>query len=1006
MFTMKTRISRWPGREPGHNVSRAIASLLASVSLLIALAINVRGQTITDNFDDGNDTSPLPGWTHYAPLNQAPLPSNNEDVSWTFPSDPAGGFWYRIFGGPPKGATVSGQDPGPARVASFRNDASYGNLSAGVDLATWDDTITANVGFIAFRASTPGLLTTSGYLAGYTRGLDARDQQGTFGFVEFQTELTISAPNEFTGGTALISRLDPSKRYRMVVTANGSDLRGSIFSRTDLLEPIVKIGASNGDLGSGIGGIGTVNFDEDKSADFTFDNYSSSSSPSAPVGFPGTPQVINLTPAPQTLFYTIPSTNRITFNIATFSTTQINTNALKMVLNGADVSSQLVLSNIIDKDLLGNPIGTPNTNFFVRYIGALSSNTIYNGTITVLDMSGKGTTNNWVFDTFATNGTIVVETEDYNFNNGMFIDNPVVSGQAADGTTVNAGPGYFDVVGTPEIDYHDSSTSLNATERNQYRTMDYVGTSQNLYAGDTPRPDHIAAGVPDYGLWRMQAGEWVNYTRTFPSSNWKVYLRTSSQVVQGVRYDEVLSDRTTSNQVVAIRGNFLVPNTGSSTRFRYVPLSDAVGNQRVLSLSGVQTLRLTALGGFDSDRQHGKDDNGGLQPTYFLFLPTTDPVPTQPWIALISPAPGATDADPQPTIQVVILNGSTSVNTNSIVLRFDAANVSSSIGISGTTTEGAGATITYKPAGYLQPNSVHTVSLAFNDGSTTQSNQWSFTVANVPVIPPAFAESSGPDATFTVQMHKAPNSAPSSDFPNSSLRAERQLANLIIDANTSMPYVNEAANTPTNYGFYIETNAINYEQAGNSVGFFSGDQTYPGIGPMDLGYNNGDPNYIAMAATIKLPLTSGVYRMGGYSDDGFVVSTGPAGGTNLVLGRLDGCCTPVEFDFIVQTNGVYNFRFLFWEGSGGAFTEWYFVDRVTGTRTLVAPIITPAIQLFSSATANGTYTADASAVIDTGAKTVTVAKSGTARFYRLKAASALTIKSIVSSGANVVLTYQ
>ena len=61
--------------------------IFAGVSLLVLLGLtsNVPGQTITDNFNDGNDTTPLPGWTHYAPLNQAPLPADNEDVSWTFP---------------------------------------------------------------------------------------------------------------------------------------------------------------------------------------------------------------------------------------------------------------------------------------------------------------------------------------------------------------------------------------------------------------------------------------------------------------------------------------------------------------------------------------------------------------------------------------------------------------------------------------------------------------------------------------------------------------------------------------------------------------------------------------------------------------------------------------------------------------------------------------------------------------------------------------------------------
>ena len=70
----------------------------ATLSLLVlALIQTAIGQTtVSANFDGagGNDV----GFTHYAPLQTAPW---NEQVTWTFPSDPAGGFYYHIFGGPP-----------------------------------------------------------------------------------------------------------------------------------------------------------------------------------------------------------------------------------------------------------------------------------------------------------------------------------------------------------------------------------------------------------------------------------------------------------------------------------------------------------------------------------------------------------------------------------------------------------------------------------------------------------------------------------------------------------------------------------------------------------------------------------------------------------------------------------------------------------------------------------------------------------------------------------------
>src|SRR5207302_750988 len=117
----------------------------------------------------------------------------------------------------------------------------------------------------------------------------------------------------------------------------------------------------------------------------------------------------------------------------TFTVNQIDTNSLRLFLNEVQVpSSQLLFTEV--RDTL--PPGSPNTNFFVRYTGALAGNTVYHGKIIVLDASGKGTTNNWYFDTFTyfdptdTNnptGYLLVEAEDYNYNGGQFQDYPKVS---------------------------------------------------------------------------------------------------------------------------------------------------------------------------------------------------------------------------------------------------------------------------------------------------------------------------------------------------------------------------------------------------------------------------------------------------------------------------------------------------------------------------------------------------------------------------------------------------
>ena len=81
--------------------------------------------------------------------------------------------------------------------------------------------------------------------------------------------------------------------------------------------------------------------------------------------------------------------------------------------------------------------------------------------------------------------------------------------------------------------------------------------------------------------------------------------------------------------------------------------------------------------------------------------------------------------------------------------------------------------------------------------------------------------------------------------------------------------------------------------------------------------------------------------------------------------------------------------------------EWYWVNRTTGERDLVKPLV-----LESAATVAGPYSADLTALIDPGAKTVTVARSGNARFYRLRSSTALAISRTALQGNNILLTYQ
>ncbi|MBI3849471.1 MAG: hypothetical protein HY298_04150 [Verrucomicrobia bacterium] len=1043
---------------------------VAALWTFLFLAGRVQGQLdVTSDFNNTN-TAAL-GWTAYDPGT-----GGGQVNSRTFVPDGANGFAYRLFGPPgPQCSTLLN------RGGAYRAEQ-YAEFFQSADLINFDPRPYQSLALLGARIGSPGYLSTSGYFFGLDAG-GPRTRQQFVSNLGFTIELNSRIVDAWRGGAATMTALRPSQHLRIAFFGtNGPGnmnnlLTGEIYDPTDLLEPLVRVNFDDAQTGSahtsGENLLAWLNLDYHERCDFTWDNYHATASRNTPVGFPGTPQVRSLVPAAQTLFYSIPTTNQIAFTATTFTTNQINTSTMKLLLNNVDVSSGLSFTEV------RTPlVGSPNTNFTVRWNGTLSSNTVYHGQITLLDTNGKGTTNNWYFDTYKffdptdTNnpsGFLLIEAEDYNYNAGQFQDYPPVSG--TDDTTTSedgvlsidnsdpdpanwsyanppasevlgpqvkgGGLGYYnpdgasDIVGTPEVDFHASNTGFNPIEQQQYRSADAVRTQQGTKGGgfDTPRsyrkglPNNNAgvSYVPDYMVTDMRVGDWLNYTRVFPSNTYNVYLRASSQGRQDVRLDQVTGDRTQPNQTTALKGQFLVPNTASWTRFRYVPLTDAAGNLQKLALSGTNTLRLTA-----NQVRHGNTvgiDLGDLQLNWLLFVPVA-PGLQGPYIASALPSQNSESFNPDGTIQIVILNRDTAVVPVGIQLRLDGVNVTGSVTVTNTTSEGPGATVTYRPPSLLLPNSVHTLNMVFGDGPTTQTNNWSFTVnPEVPLLSPSDAVGGLPDAFFSVQMHKANNTDASGcslvgAFDNTMPRAEHQLSNGMINPDTQAPYENEAANQPNNIGLYTETNAINYDQCGQTdpqVGLFGGDVPYPGMDPAV--YCNGSggtasPDNFAMAATIKLQLAAGVYRMGVNNDDGWSISAGGPGGTNQFLGYWD---NPIpgarsspdsEFEFVVQTSGVYKFRLVHQADDGGGNVEWYWVNRTNGVKTLVTPTPAPSVLLYSSTTVNGSYTNDLTGVIDTGTKTVTVPKSGNTRFYKLSAGSALNITNVTLSGGNVVLKYQ
>jgi hypothetical protein len=235
----------------------------------------------------------------------------------------------------------------------------------------------------------------------------------------------------------------------------------------------------------------------------------------------------------------------------------------------------------------------------------------------------------------------------------------------------------------------------------------------------------------------------------------------------------------------------------------------------------------------------------------------------------------------------------------------------------------AGTVVSYQSPSLLPPGT-NTLQAICSDGSVSQTNTWQFTVATLPIIPTAYAldPNQAGSSGFAIQIAKARDDAPPADFPPTPARVYSHLAGIIIDPNTSAPYVNLAAG-PNNNGLYNETNTINYDinatPSGNST--FQFKTNFPYVPA------SGTNNFISMQANMYVLLSAGVHTFVVRSDDGFRVTAGATpGDTNLVLGEFNtgrGDNTPSTFSFIVQTNGLYPMRLVYDQGEFGGSIELY-----------------------------------------------------------------------------------
>jgi hypothetical protein len=679
------------------------------VAAFLILTAAARAQT--DNFDGGPDAA-------WQKSDTATYPG-----TFSFVSDVFGGKAYRLQGFTP---TTSGT-PGlqtTARAVAVRTDQSYSSsFYVAADLVAWntsvyDPTNEAVIGLIA-RASnvtTPEQLQGIIFATHYNQyGNAVEGTRGTaqiYGVLQGGAFVIPAAQGNFT--------ITPGHSYRMVFTGTNNIFYGRFYDLEDLTHPLLTLfGDDQAAPGffptSGYSGLFTLGYRgsasavNDTTCDATYDNFvaaevppASVAAPAVPHGMVGVPQVVNRSPASYANFYA--PAGGITFNATTLTTTNsIKTNAIRLVLNGVNVSSSLAITG-------------PTTNASVSFSG-LSANCFYSGRIELEDALGRHTTNCFTFDTFsdaylASSAAKNIECEEYDFADvgyGKFYDNPVVSGYTtnvppdpvrvgepntyAAQIGANANPNAFAL---EPFDFFDWDTRVNADDAD-FRISDAIGTQNgtlefafawqvygqyNYWRGyDTLRQKYLSArpdgSLVECGVERTEGSEWLNYTRVFNSANvYNVYLRYGCNLTQGVSLDQIGPEPSTNNI-----GTFDCPGALSRANFCYAPLRDSSGKLATLNLSQTNTLRLTLT----SPRLNGTK-NG-------LWLNSLALVPAVPQVYSASNAAGP--YTPETSMLVDTTNRRLTVPQNGAA-RYYRVGWKSQVQITGITLSGDNVVLTYQ----------------------------------------------------------------------------------------------------------------------------------------------------------------------------------------------------------------------------------------------------------------------------------------------------------------------
>ena len=313
------------------------------------------------------------------------------------------------------------------------------------------------------------------------------------------------------------------------------------------------------------------------------------------------------------------STNTLTYQVTSLISS-LQTNNIHTYINGVSVPETFTGSS--NNWTVSVPLNAiANQPSISVSISAVDNNSLSNGI--------TGT-----FDTFSQNN-LMIEAGDFDFNSGQWFDNPIET--ATNNTATNSyyyyPGGNFANSAVYGVDYN--TTNVTTAERYVYRqdgnspgvypqavgtevTSDFLRSKLiNMGPSAVPPFEYVPGEVVpttntdcDVGWWPPQT--WINYTRTFPSNTYQIYGRLASGgAFSNATMALVTAGRTTSSQTTLTLGTFSDANASGFQSWHWVPLMSN-GQPAVVTLSGVQTLKVTAPAG---------SPTGSMNAHFYMFVP-------------------------------------------------------------------------------------------------------------------------------------------------------------------------------------------------------------------------------------------------------------------------------------------------------------------------------------------------------------------------------------------------